>query len=273
MKVKKVIKNDSKWFDLKTPLEVQTAKGNRMSRRFYFNGFREVFQLIFSDESSFCFTSNHRLKNSEGCWVEVGNMKKGLTFINDLHLVDIKNIGIMPTMDMEVEDVHEYILGNGIHSHNSSFILGQVSPSIEPLNSNYFVKNLAKGKFTYKNPYLEELLEEKGKNNKEVWTDILNHGGSVQHLDFLSQREKDIFKTFGEISQKEIIIQAAQRQKYIDQGQSLNLMIPADVKAKDVNQLVIFAWEQGIKTLYYQRSTNPSQTLARNLMNCSSCEA
>ena len=156
---------------------------------------------------------------------------------------------------------------------SSSFILGQVSPSIEPLNSNYFVKDLAKGKFTYRNPYLEKLLKDKGKNDQDTWKDILTHGGSVQHLDFLSQEEKDVFKTFGEISQKEIIIQAAQRQKYIDQGQSLNLMIPPTAKPKEVNELLIFAWEQGIKSLYYQRSANPAQELARSILTCSSCEA
>jgi len=156
---------------------------------------------------------------------------------------------------------------------SSSFILGQVSPSIEPLNSNYFVKNLAKGKFTYKNPHLEDLLETKEKNTDEIWNNILLKGGSVQHLDFLSTEEKDVFKTFGEISQKEIIIQAAARQKYIDQGQSLNIMVPPDTSPKDVNQLMIFAWENGIKSLYYQRSANPSQELARNILSCSSCEA
>lgn len=155
---------------------------------------------------------------------------------------------------------------------SSSFILGQVSPSIEPLNSNYFVKDLAKGKFTYKNPYLETLLKEKGKNDQDTWKSILIRGGSAQHLDFLTQEEKDVFKTFSEISQKEIIIQAAQRQKYIDQGQSLNLMIPPNTKAKDVNELMIFAWEQGIKSLYYQRSANPAQELARSILTCSSCE-
>jgi len=155
---------------------------------------------------------------------------------------------------------------------SSAFILGQVSPSIEPLNSNYFVKNLAKGKFTYKNPHLIELLKSKDKNTKDVWKDILAYGGSVQHLDFLTQEEKDVFKTFAEISQKEIIVQAAQRGKFIDQGQSLNVMIPAGTKPKDINQLMIFAWEQGIKSLYYQRSSNPSQDLARSIMNCKSCE-
>ena len=156
---------------------------------------------------------------------------------------------------------------------SSSFILGQVSPSIEPLNSNYFVKDLAKGKFTYKNNYLKKLLKEKGKDDNDTWKSILLKAGSVQHLDFLSSHEKDVFKTFGEISQKEIVIQAAQRQKYIDQGQSLNLMIAPSVRAKDVNELMIFAWEQGIKSLYYQRSANPAQELARSILECSTCQS
>ena len=155
---------------------------------------------------------------------------------------------------------------------SSSFILGQVSPSIEPLNSNYFVKDLAKGKFTFKNPQLRKLLTKKKQNTDDVWRSILVHGGSVQHLDFLDQEEKDVYKTFGEISQKEIIIQASIRQKYIDQGQSLNIMIPPMTKPKEVNELMIFAWEQGIKSLYYQRSANPAQELARSILNCSTCE-
>jgi len=155
---------------------------------------------------------------------------------------------------------------------SSSFILGQVSPSIEPLNSNYFVKNLAKGKFTYRNPYLADLLEKYENNTPEVWKSILVKGGSVQHLEFLTDEEKDVFKTFGEISQKEIVIQAAQRQKYIDQGQSLNLMIPPKTSPKEINSLLIFGWEQGVKSFYYQRSANPSQELARSILTCSSCE-
>ena len=155
---------------------------------------------------------------------------------------------------------------------SSSFILGQVSPSIEPLNSNYFTKDLAKGKFTYKNPYLEELLEEKKKNTQTTWKSILQKGGSVQHLSFLSEEEKDVFKTFGEISQKEIVIQASQRQKHIDQGQSLNIMVSPKCPPKQVSELLIFGWEQGVKSFYYQRSANPSQELARSILNCSSCE-
>jgi len=156
---------------------------------------------------------------------------------------------------------------------SSSFILGQVSPSIEPQNSNYYVKNLAKGKFTYKNPYLKELLKKYHKNDEETWKTILVRGGSIQHLDFLSQEEKDVFKTFGEISQKEIVIQAAQRQKYIDQSQSLNIMIPPNTSPKEVSTLLIDGWQMGIKTFYYQRSANPAQELARSILTCASCES
>jgi ribonucleoside-diphosphate reductase alpha chain len=156
---------------------------------------------------------------------------------------------------------------------SSSFILGQVSPSIEPLNSNYFVKDLSKGKFTYRNPYLQTVLEKHGQDTRETWNSILIKGGSVQHLSFLSDLEKEVFKTFGEISQKEIVIQAAARQKYIDQSQSINMMVHPKTSPKDVNQLLIFAWEQGVKSLYYQRGTNPAQELGRNLLQCASCEA
>lgn len=156
---------------------------------------------------------------------------------------------------------------------SSSFILGQVSPSIEPLASNYFTKDLAKGKFTYKNPFLKALLEEKGKDDFETWESILKRGGSVQHLDFLSQDEKDVFKTFSEITPITIVQQAAVRQKYVDQAQSLNLMIHPDVSPKDVNALIIEGWRLGCKTFYYQRSANPAQELVRDIMNCVACEA
>lgn len=156
---------------------------------------------------------------------------------------------------------------------SSSFILGQVSPSIEPLASNYFLKDLAKGTFSYKNPELMKVLKEKGKNKPEIWESILIKGGSVQHLDFLSEHEKLVFKTFGEISQLEIIQQAAARQKFIDQSQSLNLMIHPETKVKDINALMIEAWKLGVKTLYYQRSANLAQEVSRELMNCVGCES
>lgn len=156
---------------------------------------------------------------------------------------------------------------------SSSFILGQVSPSIEPIDSNYFQNDVQKGVFTYRNPYLLDLLVSKGKDTPEVWRDILTHGGSVQHLEFLDEHERNVFKTFGEISQWEIVIQASARQRYIDQAQSINFKIHPDTPPKDVSELMIEAWRLGIKTLYYQRSMNKAQEMVRSLVQCVSCEA
>jgi ribonucleoside-diphosphate reductase alpha chain len=156
---------------------------------------------------------------------------------------------------------------------SSAFILGQVSESNEPAKANYYIKDLAKIKFTVKNQYLEKVLDEKGQNTQEVWNSILMNAGSVQHLDFLSDHEKLVFKTFAEISQKEVIVQASQRQKYIDQGQSLNLMVHPSVPTKDINALMLEAEELGIKALYYQYSVNAAQSFSRDILNCVSCEA
>ena len=153
---------------------------------------------------------------------------------------------------------------------SSSFILGQVSMGIEPIKSNYFVKDLAKSKTIYRNPYLEVELEKYGLNTPQVWEDILKKDGSVQHLDFPT---KAVFKSFIEISPKELILQAAQRQKFIDQSQSLNLMIHPSVSAKDINTLYLYAHEEGVKTLYYQFSQSSAQSFARDILDCDSCGA
>jgi ribonucleoside-diphosphate reductase alpha chain len=155
---------------------------------------------------------------------------------------------------------------------SSAFILGQVSQSIEPIWSNNYVKDMAKDKVTVQNPYLKKLLQEKGKDTREVWIDIRNHDGSVQHLDFLTEYEKQVFKTFSEINQFTILDQASVRQKFIDQAQSLNIMVNPKTTAKEINELYLFAWENGIKTLYYQHSTNAAQQLNKDKI-CVACEA
>ena len=155
---------------------------------------------------------------------------------------------------------------------SSSFILGSVSPSVEPFKSNYHVKDLAKIKTTYKNPFLVELLKEKGIDNEKTWESILLNDGSVQHLAALNDEEKELFKTFAEISQLAVIQQAAQRQKYIDQGQSINVMIHPETPTRDINQLYLTAAELGLKSIYYQHSMSAAQRFNRNLLNCSSCE-
>ena len=156
---------------------------------------------------------------------------------------------------------------------SSSSILGQVSPSIEPYASNYFVAGLAKGSFTKKNLQLESVLINKNKNTEDVWKSIIQNQGSVQHLDFLTDREKDVFKTFQEISPFTIIQQASARQYFIDQGQSINLKIPNAMSIRDVNKVHMEAWKLGLKGLYYQRGTSVAKEAVLSMMGCKSCEA
>ena len=155
---------------------------------------------------------------------------------------------------------------------SSAFILGQVSQGVEPIWSNIYVKDIAKTKTTIKNPFLIKLLEEKGMNTPEIWNSIRDKDGSVQHLDFLTTEEKDVFKTYCEIDQMDIIYQAANRQNYIDQGQSINLMVHPNMSAKEINKLYIKGWELGLKSLYYQHSMNAAQQFKQN-KECASCEA
>ena len=135
-----------------------------------------------------------------------------------------------------------------------SIICGGTSACIEPIPANIYTHKTLSGSFSVKNPYLEKLLSEKSKNSDAVWNSILEQGGSVQHLDFLSQEEKDVYKTSFEIDQRWILELAGDRSPYIDQAQSLNLFIPADVEKWDLLMLHFRAWELGIKSLYYLRS-------------------
>ena len=156
---------------------------------------------------------------------------------------------------------------------SSSAILGQTSPGIEPFTSNYYKVGLSKGNFMRKNKYLKNLLEAKGIDNEDTWRSIMLNHGSVQHLEALNELEKEVFKTFKEISQLEIIQQASIRQKFVDQSQSLNVNIPSNLPIKEVNRLFIEAWKLGVKTIYYQRSQSVSKEMVTNLVSCKSCEA
>jgi ribonucleoside-diphosphate reductase alpha chain len=156
---------------------------------------------------------------------------------------------------------------------SSSAILGQVSMGIEPIKSNYFIKDLAKSKTIYRNQYLTDLLESKGKNTDDIWDSVLKKDGSVQHLDFLTGDEKEVFKTFMEISQLELVIQNADRQKYIDQGISFNLSVHPSTSVKDINKVLIEGWKLGIKSFYYQFSENSAQAFNRDIVSCVNCES
>lgn len=159
----------------------------------------------------------------------------------------------------------EWCKGNGRrHTHliaiaptrSNSVISGAVSQGIEPIDSNYYVAKQAKGTFVRKNPYLQELLESIGKNNEDVWESILEMRGSVQHLNFLTQEQKDIFKTARELDQFELVKQAADRQPFVCQGQSLNLFVDPEASPEYIFKLHLSAWKMGLKSLYYLKSSS-----------------
>ena len=135
-----------------------------------------------------------------------------------------------------------------------SIICGGTSAGIEPIPANCYTHKTLSGSFAVKNPYLEKVLEEKGKNTEDVWNDILEAEGSVSGLDFLTDDEKDVFKTAFEIDQRWIVDLAADRTPEICQSQSLNLFLPGDIDKWDLHMLHWTAWERGVKSLYYLRS-------------------
>ncbi|MEC7646744.1 MAG: ribonucleoside-diphosphate reductase subunit alpha [Pseudomonadota bacterium] len=135
-----------------------------------------------------------------------------------------------------------------------SIICGGASPGIEPAAANSFTHKTLSGSFNVRNPYLRALLAEKGKDTDEVWSSITTNEGSVQHLDFLTEDEKAVFRTAFEIDQRWIVEHAGDRSEYICQSQSINLFLPADIHKRDLHQLHLLAWKKGVKSLYYCRS-------------------
>ncbi len=135
-----------------------------------------------------------------------------------------------------------------------SIICGGASPGIEPAAANSYTHKTLSGSFNVRNPHLKKLLAEKGHDNEDIWSSITVHEGSVQHLDFLDDHEKDVFKTAFELDQRWIIELAADRTPMVDQSQSVNIFLPADVHKRDLHQIHYLAWKQGMKSLYYCRS-------------------
>lgn len=181
----------------------------------------------------------------------------------------------------------EWCLGTGLrHTHlmaiaptkSNSVICGAGSEGIEPIDANYYVAKQAKGTFVRKNKYLEQYLDTLGKNTDEVWESIMEFRGSVQHFEFLSPEAKNVFRTAREIDQFELIRQAADRQKYVCQGQSLNLFVDPESSPEHLFKLHLCAWKAGLKSLYYLKSSSmlikkkqPSQTKVAKIVTKPDC--
>ncbi len=140
---------------------------------------------------------------------------------------------------------------------STAFICGEASPCVEPISGNAYLQKTLSGSFLVKNKYLEKLLEQKGHNTQEAWKEIIATKGSVMTLPFLSDEEKAVFRTAYEMNMREIVQQAADRQKFVDQAQSINLFFPTPISGKYLHEVHMLAWELGVKSLYYTRSAAP----------------
>ena len=188
--------------------------------------------------------------------------------INDVVFRHIKQESVAETEQLAIER-GEYPDGVGSGRRNShllaiapnasSGVILSTSPSIEPSKANAYTHRTRAGSFLVKNQYLEELLEEKGENNEPTWTSIITQKGSVQHLPFLNEGEKAVFKTADELDQMWLVTHAADRQRFICQGQSVNLFFPAGAEKSYVNKVHLRAWQLGLKGLYYLRTEAKSR--------------
>ena len=151
-----------------------------------------------------------------------------------------------------------------------SIICGGSSPGVEPVAANSYTHKTLSGSYNVRNKYLKKVLEKYNKNDDETWSTITTNQGSVEHLDFLTQNEKDVFKTAFEIDQKWIIELGAERTPYVSQAQSINIFLPADVHKKELHQIHFQAWKKGLKSLYYCRSKSIQR--AENVNNGLSTE-
>lgn len=261
---------EKQWVEMQHPVKVPTLKGEKTVSRVWYNGLEEVYELEFQDGQKYKFTGNHRLLTvmggDEEGWAFVKDFLAGRTIRcsegSSKAMLEIKNIKRLDpehTWDLSVPEAEHYFMENGVVSHNStSIVLGNTSPSIEPYRANVFRQDTLSGASVYKNRFLVPILEARCKEFKqdvdEVWMSIIANDGSVQHLDILDEHTKAVFKTAMEIDQRWVIDLAGDRQKYIDQGQSVNLFFKPDSNIKYFHAVHFLAWKVGLKGLYYCRS-------------------
>jgi hypothetical protein len=259
-KVVKIINKEQQWYSGTTPLNVKTPFGSQTVTKLWYNGLATVYKLTFTREDevyNITCTEKHKFRRIDGSWVEAVELVNGYKFDNGWTFEVIEEMSHkVPTFDIEVPEEHCYLLESGIVSHNSSaLICGSVSQGIEPIYKNAYVQNTSAGKIARVNPSLLAIMKTKNVYSDETIQDIISNNGSVQHVAWLDEHEKSVFKTAFEIDQKQIIRLASARQRYIDQAQSINLFFSADEDEAYISEVHKLAFKDPyIKSLYYIRS-------------------
>lgn len=247
------------WFEIE-PIEIETPNGTQVVSKLHFNGYEPTLHMLFENDIGQTYeldcTFNHPLRTVDGMWIEAESIEPHHKFDGNYSLVySLVNEDEIPTFDFEVPEEHCYLLESGIVSHNTASFMGGISEGINPMIGNAFIAALAGGEVDRVNPPFLKLLKERGKFTKKVIDDIVMKNGSVQHLDWLSDEEKAIYKTAFEIDQRAILRLASQRQRFIDQSQSLNLFFNANEDEAYISQIFKEAVKDPrIQSLYYMYS-------------------
>ncbi len=282
MKVKKVKLKQAQWFSSDTSVEVKTSAGHAAVNKIYFNGYAEVLDLIMKKGDlihSVRCTANHKFLTINHGWIKVFELIPGMELTQDWYVDSVLATGeVMPTFDIEVPTTHDYVLENGVVTHNSSSILmGNTSPSIEPFKANCYRQDTLSGSYMNKNKFLDKIIKDMCAENKKldyqnIWSSIISNNGSIQGIELFDEWTRLVFKTAIEIDQRWIIEHAATRQQYIDQGQSINVFFRPDTSVKYLHAVHFSAWKKGLKGLYYCRSEKiinadkVSQKVERNII-------
>lgn len=244
------------WYDI-NPIEVKTPTGTKTVTRFHCNGIEPTLNLVFENHKGDVYeldcTFNHPLRTVNGGWVEAEKITEQLTFDGGYHLVSsLVNEQDIPTFDIEVPEEHCYILESGIVSHNTALLMGGVSEGINPDPAMSYTQLTAGGETERINPKLLEIMKERNVYNKKTITDIKDKMGSVQHVEWLTDEEKLVFRTAFEINQTAILRMASARGRWIDQWQSLNLFFAADEDPAWISEVHKQAFlDPNILGLYY----------------------
>ena len=191
MKIKKISSNAKKWFDLTTPVTVNTPGGTQNVERFFFNGFEQHYDIEFENEAGEIYTAqstgNHKYQLLDGNWVETENLESGMECHAGWKVRSVLlGQGVLATMDVEVPEEHCYFLANGVVSHNTALLMGGVSEGISPDPAMTYTQTSAAGEVDRIVVPLLNLMKERGVYNDEVVGDLVNHQGSVQHVTWLN---------------------------------------------------------------------------------------
>ncbi len=273
MKVTKVFNNSKKWFNI-NDITVKTPSGSKVSNRIFYNGIEDTIHLVFDNNNEIfeidC-TLNHKFRTNSGEWVCSENITSEHTFDNGFVLKS-SSINDMPiaTFDIEIPDEHCYVTKYGIVSHNTALIQGGISEGINPDPAIVFNQATAAGEMDRISPTFLKLLKERNMYSKETIRSITDNNGSVQHLEWLTDDEKLVFRTAFEMDQSAQIRLCSTRQKYVDQGQSINLFFSADEDEKYITKVHQQAFlDENLHSLYYIYTLAGVQAAKSECIACS----